>query len=797
MKKLTLSLLLFVCFSRLYSQSISLEKGKEFEIDSHTVVNSPDNQNDYTYTFWFRFIGHEGANTLLDCKLVKAVISEKFTKYAFANGTLNTDSIRRYRPNSSSTLLPLALLQQPLKVTIGPRGELLNITGFDEALQDAITRWVLKDDIADQLKDNAKFFPKEAIESLFLPLPPQRITYKSEWTSPTTNYKVTAINGALLYIATSNIKVPGNIADGVTGSIVFNEVTGLTEQLQNGNSAKIETITDGKKQLVPVFNRTQTVRYRAEKHLVDTAWLNMAIKTNTAFGKAFRTNTEIDSVKVKGYFKANDAAFANDAFYGVVKLSLIQGSQDYLKYNSQLLQTPTRFLKDNEVHLFNKFGSVLEISADSAYEVARYMYKLHGFNELVQQSYAQSFLSSDVEEMMKDDGFKKYVKEKNLSPDDVKKMVAEQNEKRSNAKNKARQLLELLHNDRDPVMQQKINALYLWVNAKNTPGDVAVLSKAANAFMHMDDAEMKQGNGGRYALLIYKLLIEAKKQKVADALLLKTVQNLERYTADTLNTDRFAAKNILAYACYLQYTAAKVTDSVKALQYLSKAARYSPRSSKEKAYASFYDRVFLHSKEGYRDEFIERLFNNGDEQQALGVFAEHINAEPMSLDEMRNVYQQHVRGKSFQEFFKAKVIGIWQTAPAFTLKGIDGKDHALADFKSKWLIIDFWGTWCGPCRGEMPDINTFNQEINDGKHKGITFISVACRDNEANVKAYFAANKFDLPAVMSDGNIEKQYAISGYPSKIVISPDGRMLPLKFGDNWASIIKKFNEIVPAN
>jgi thiol-disulfide isomerase/thioredoxin len=797
MKKLTLLLLLLVYFSRLYSQSVTLEKGKEFEIDLHTVANSPDNQNDYTYTFWFRFNGREGANALLDCKLVKAVTSEKFTKYAFANGILNTDSIHSYRPNSSSALLPLALLQQPLKLTIGPHSELLTITGFDEALQDAITRWVLKDDIADQLKNNAKFFPKEVIESLFLPLPPQHIAYKSEWASSNTNYKVTAINGALLYIATSNIKVPGSIADNVTGSIIFNEVTGLTEKLQNGNTAKIEIVTDGKKQLVPVFNRTQAVCYRPGKYLVDTAWLNMAVKTNTVFSKAFRTNIEIDSVKVQGYFKAHDAAFANDALYAVVKLSLIQGSQDYIKYNKQLLNTPTRFLKDDEVHLFNKFGSVLDISADSAYEAARYMYKLHGFNELVQQSYAQSFLSFDIEEMMKDDGFKKYVKEKNLSLDDVKKMVAEQYEQRRDARNKAGQLLELLHNDHDPLMQQKINALYLWVNAKKAAGDAAVLSKTANAFMHMDDGEMKQGNGGRYALLIYKLLVDAKKQKVADALLLKTIQNLERYTADTLNTERFAAQNILAYACYLQYTAAKVADSVKALQYLSKAARYSPHSSKEKAHASFYDRVFLHSKEGYRDEFIERLFNNGDEQQALGIFAEHINAEPMSLDEMQKVYQQHVPGKSFQEFFRAKVLDSWQTAPAFTLKGIDGKDHALADFKNKWLIIDFWGTWCGPCRSEMPDINTFNQEINNGKHKGITFMSVACRDNEANVKAYFAANKFDLPAVMSDENIEKQYAISSYPSKIVISPDGKMLSLKFGDDWSSIIKKFNEIAPAN
>lgn len=799
MKKLNLlSLLLFICYSGLYAQSIKLEKGNEFEIDSRSAVNSPDNQNTYTYTFRFKVSGRDGANTLLDCRLVKAVTYENFTKYSFANSVLNTDSIRKCKFNSTRALLPLALLQQPFKLTIGPRGELLNITGFDEALQDAIARWELKDDIAGMIKNEGKSFPKQEIESLFLPLPPQRIAYKSEWTSAGINYKVTAINGALLYITTSTSTAPDSkTSEGTAGSAVFNEVTGLTEQLQIENATKIEITADGKKQLVPVFKRKQTVRYGTEKHLPDTAWFNMVVKTNTAFSKAFKVNVETDSVKSEAYFKSHDAVFANDPYYAVAKLNLMQGSGRYLKYNDQLLRTPTRFLKDNDVHLYNKFSSLVEISADSAYEVARYMYKSRNFNELIQQSYAQSFLTYEVEDMMKDDEFKNYVKEKNLSPADVKKMVAEQNEKRRETGNKAKQLLKLLHNDHDPLMQQKINALYLWVAAKYAVNDADALNKATTAFMHMDDAYMKQGNGSRYALLTYKMLIDAKKQRAADALLLKTIQNLERYTADTLNANRFADQNILAYAYYLRYTAAKVTDSVKALQYLSKAAQYSPHNSKEKAYASFYDRVFLHSKEGYRDEFMECLFNSGDEQQALNVFAEHINAEPTSLDEMQKVYQQHVSGKNFGDFFKASVITAWQPAPAFSLKGIDGKDHALADFKNKWLVMDFWGTWCGPCRGEMPDVNAFNQEINDGKHRGIAFISVACRDNEANVKAYFTANKFNLPAVMSDGIIEKQYAISGYPSKIIISPDGKMLPLKFGDDWVSVIKKFNEIAPAN
>jgi thiol-disulfide isomerase/thioredoxin len=798
MKKLNLLLaLLFICFFNAYGQSVNLEKGKEFEINSHVAANAPGIQNDYTYVIRFKVSGKESANTLLDAMLVKAVCYENFTKYSFANGVLNTDSTAKCKFNSTNVLLPLALLNQPLKIAIGSRGELVSITGFDEAIQGAIARWELKDDVANLLKSRANTFPKDAIESLFLPLPQHPIAYQSEWESAGISYKVNAINGALLYIISSVNGTPGSKTAISTGNAIFNEVTGLTEQLQVENITKVEIAVNGKNQLVPLFKRKQSIVYGTERHSPDTAWFNMAVKTNTAFSKAFKLNEQVDSVKSDAYFKSHDAAYPNNAFYAVAKLNLIQGSGRYLKYDEQLLKTPTRFLKDKDTHLYNKFSSLVEISADSAYEVARYMYKSRNFNELIQQSYSQSFLSYNAEDMMMDEDFKNYVKEKNLSAEDVKKMVAEKNEKQQETQNKAKQVLELLHNDHDQLMQQKINALYLWVDAKNSVNNTNALSKAATAFMHMDDAYMKQGNGGRYALLTYKLLISAQKQKAADALLLKTIGNLERYTADTLNTNRFADQNMLAYAYYLQYKAAKVTDSVKALRYLAKAARYSPRNNKEKAYASFYDRAFLHSKEGYRDEFIERLFNSGDEQQALQVFAEQINAEPVNLSEMQKVYQQHVPGKSFPDFFKANVLNAWQPAPAFTLKGIDGKDHTLADFKNKWLVIDFWGTWCAPCRGEMPEINAFNQEINDGKHQGITFMSIACRDSETNVKSYFAANKFDLPAVMSDGNIEKQYAISGYPSKIIVSPNGKMLPLKFGEDWISVIKKFNELAPAN
>ena len=61
--------------------------------------------------------------------------------------------------------------------------------------------------------------------------------------------------------------------------------------------------------------------------------------------------------------------------------------------------------------------------------------------------------------------------------------------------------------------------------------------------------------------------------KTANKLLIKTIQNLERYTADTLNRNRYADQNLLAYAYYLKYVDAKKIDSVAALKYLSNAAQ--------------------------------------------------------------------------------------------------------------------------------------------------------------------------------------------------------------------------------
>jgi thiol-disulfide isomerase/thioredoxin len=315
----------------------------------------------------------------------------------------------------------------------------------------------------------------------------------------------------------------------------------------------------------------------------------------------------------------------------------------------------------------------------------------------------------------------------------------------------------------------------------------------------MSEAEIKAGSHGeRYALLVYKMLAEAKHISVANKLLDQTINTLEKLANDTLNKERFAHKNILAYAYYIKYQNALKTDSVLAFSYLARASYNSPKQNERKVWSSFYDHFFLHSKENYRTDFIQDLLKNKNNlAQASNLLVEQLTSDPTSIDEVRDIYKANFPDQSFEAFFKDKVIDTWLPAPDFALTDIKDNKHSLADFKNKWLMLDFWGTWCGPCCAEMPDLNRFNQELKDDKFKNVRFLSVACSDTKNKVSAYLQRNNFDITAAMADGNIEKQYGVTGYPFKVLIAPNGKMMKLKFGDDWHAIVEKLKDFYPTS
>lgn len=117
----------------------------------------------------------------------------------------------------------------------------------------------------------------------------------------------------------------------------------------------------------------------------------------------------------------------------------------------------------------------------------------------------------------------------------------------------------------------------------------------------------------------------------------------------------------------------------------------------------------------------------------------------------------------------------------FTLKDLDGKDVKLADYRGKVILLDFWATWCGPCKVEIPGfIDLFNKY----KSQGFEVVSVVLLDKFANARPYAQAMKMNYPVLNGD---EQQDAIDdaygplfGLPMSFLIGRDGRICQKHLG-----------------
>lgn len=749
-----LIILILICFAAntLHAQQLNLNNGEEFAIELHntqTNIAKPTIVNEQGYTFQFKMLGSSATGCKLQCTLLKA---KTYEKAAYGTTQINSDSLNNLKEfNNSALLIPLMLLQQPFTIVLNPKGKLTQVEGTNELIQQAITRWHLKVSTQQYIKPYLDTFLAALFKGMFFQFPAEKIAFQSTWTNKETSidYKVVAIHGAVLDIVATGLDKASQ------EKYALNETNGLIEDAVIIRDQAINNVPE-------MYKYTQKVIYgKNTDPAIDTAWINMAV-TMSYWSDGFNTITKkIDHTKALGYFKAHDAAYQSDRYYTINKLALIKSLDDEMMamrlYHDILKKTDNSILSGYTFPLFDKLQMLENADADAAFDVIKYLYKSSDLDEWL-QLYSRNFLE-----------------ERNT-------VICT--------------LLELLNADKTMHLQPRVNALSLWVNAKDNATDPQSLLRSYNGFMRMSDEYIQQGNGTRYALLTYKLLVKKNRPKEADKLLQKITENLERYTGYTLNKRRFADNDILTYAYYLKYQALNKTDSVKALQYLAKAA-YMPVNKSRKSISDLSDRLFLESKDNYRNEYIDKLFAHGDGHAALKLFVEHINADPGKLDDMEKIYQARFKGKSFKDFFISNILTSWQSAPDFTLAGLNGEMHKLGDYKGKWLVIDFWGTWCAPCREEMPVINKYNNEIVDGKHAGVNLLSIACNDNIMEVKKYLKENKFGITAAMGDNVIPVKYKLKQYPSKILVSPNGKMIDIPPRADWQAVVRKLNELYTAH
>lgn len=120
--------------------------------------------------------------------------------------------------------------------------------------------------------------------------------------------------------------------------------------------------------------------------------------------------------------------------------------------------------------------------------------------------------------------------------------------------------------------------------------------------------------------------------------------------------------------------------------------------------------------------------------------------------------------------------------PVVTFKSLEGADVPLASLKGKVVIVNFWATWCEPCRVEIPWMIDFQQKYAD---QGLTILGVAMDDEGKSVVApYVQSTKFDVdghsmtmnyPIMLGNDDIAGKFGgLIGFPTTIVISRDGKV-----------------------
>ena len=122
---------------------------------------------------------------------------------------------------------------------------------------------------------------------------------------------------------------------------------------------------------------------------------------------------------------------------------------------------------------------------------------------------------------------------------------------------------------------------------------------------------------------------------------------------------------------------------------------------------------------------------------------------------------------------------IGSPAPDFTLKNETNKTYSLNDFSGKYVVLDFWGTWCGYCIRGIPRMKEYYSKYKDK----IQFVSIDCKDNkQAWLKAIKKYNLNWTNLFSENEEITEKYGVQGYPTKIIVDKDGKIAHKSTGES---------------
>jgi thiol-disulfide isomerase/thioredoxin len=194
---------------------------------------------------------------------------------------------------------------------------------------------------------------------------------------------------------------------------------------------------------------------------------------------------------------------------------------------------------------------------------------------------------------------------------------------------------------------------------------------------------------------------------------------------------------------------------------------------------------------------VDRLIADGEIEGARVLTVTNLDADPtFAKDDFKLTAPEGYETREFQAPRNPgapELLRVRSTAPEWELKDADGKTVTLASLRGNVVVLDFWATWCGPCKMAMPGLQKVHEEF---KGKPVKIIGVSCWEKGGDPAAYMKKKKYTYDLLVKGDKVADDYKVTGIPTFYVIDQDGKiaftqsgMLPGGGEEELIKIIKK--------